>query len=123
MVVTTPEKKKSNSDIIEDPSRDLDVPENNIKKEKTLRRSVPKLTSEQFQQHLNADPKLKEAYLEHQSTIERQKKANERVKNTGYFGTLWGGITGDSGLDDLAKINEDTNAANTKFRNALDQNS
>jgi len=98
--------------------------EKNETSERALKKQVkkPKLTTEQFQQHLNADPKLKAAYAEHQILMDRQKQANERVKNTGYLGTLWGGITGDSGIDDLAKINEDMNSANTKFLNALDQN-
>lgn len=124
-------EKKINPDAIGLLPQERDTSEENKKETNRLessvkpkwRKIVPRLTDGEFQQHLNADPKLKEAYREHQSTIERQKKATERVKNTGYFGTLWGGITGESGLDDLAKINEDTNAANTKFRNALDQNS
>lgn len=99
--------------------------EQNEMSEKALKKQFkkPKITTEQFQHHLNADPKLKAAYAEHQVLMDRQKQANERVKNTGYLGTLWGGITGDSGVDDLAKINENMNSANTKFRNALDQNS
>lgn len=99
--------------------------EKNQENEQALKKQIkkPKLTSEQFQHHLNADPKLKAAYSEHQALIERQKRAIERVKNTGYLGTVWGGITGDSGVDDLARINEGMNRENTKFRNALEENS
>lgn len=85
-------------------------------------KKLPRLTDQEFNRIVQSDPQLRKAVEKRETAIRLEEAANKRIKNTGYLSTLWWGVTGDSGTEDMRIANETRNASIEDFWNALNAN-